>query len=59
MKVKLSTIKDFQAGRKILGFFLCREKNLRRTRTGDLYVDLVLQDATGVIPAKIWDSVDE
>ncbi|NOZ07256.1 MAG: HD domain-containing protein [FCB group bacterium] len=59
MKVNLTAIKDFRAGRKIQGFFLCREKNIRRTRAGDLYVDLLLQDDTGVIPAKIWDSVDD
>lgn len=58
-QVKLTAIKDFRAGRKIQGFFLCREKNLRRTRAGELYLDLLLQDDTGVIPAKIWESVDD
>lgn len=39
------------------GFFLCLEKDLRPGRSGD-YLALVLQDATGRIPAKVFDSVD-
>lgn len=52
-------IKEFKDGALIQGFFLCVEKHLRHTRTGDLYLDLVLRDNTGTVHAKIWDKVAE
>jgi len=57
--VKLIQISDFKLGRSIQGFFICKEKHLRFTRNGDLYLDLLLSDATGVIQGKMWDLVDE
>lgn len=48
----------FAEGAKVQGFYLCVEKHLRNTRSGDLYLDLVLRDQTGQINAKIWDKVD-
>ncbi|UCH11168.1 MAG: HD domain-containing protein, partial [Fidelibacterota bacterium] len=56
--MKLTPIREFQENATIQGFFLCREKHVKTTKAGDLYLDLVLQDATGHIPAKIWDQVD-
>ena len=57
--MKLTQITDFKLGRSIQGFFICKEKHLRFTRNGDLYLDLLLSDATGVIQGKMWDFVDE
>ena len=57
--MKLTQITDFKLGRSIQGFFICKEKHLRYTRNGDLYLDLLLSDATGVIQGKMWDLVDE
>jgi len=57
--MKLTQITDFKLGRSIQGFFICKEKHLRFTRNGDLYLDLLLSDATGVIQGKMWDLVDE
>ena len=57
--MKLTQITDFKLGRSIHGFFICKEKHLRFTRNGDLYLDLLLSDATGVIQGKMWDLVDE
>ena len=57
--MKLTQIIDFKSGRSIQGFFICKEKHLRYTRNGDLYLDLVLSDATGVIQSKMWDLVDD
>jgi 23S rRNA maturation-related 3'-5' exoribonuclease YhaM len=56
--MKLTTIRDFRENATVQGFFLCLEKHLKTTKTGDLYLDLTLQDATGRIPAKIWDQVE-
>ena len=41
------------------GFYLCVEKHLRYTRSGDKYIDLDLRDITGHISGKIWDNVIE
>ncbi len=39
------------------GFFYCAQKELRVGRNGE-FISLMLQDATGRIPAKIFDGVD-
>ena len=57
--MKLTQIIDFKLGRSIQGFFICKEKHLRYTRNGDLYLDLVLSDSTGIIQSKMWDLVDD
>ena len=57
--MKLTQIIDFKLGRSIQGFFICKEKHIRYTRNGDLYLDLVLSDATGVIQSKMWDLATE
>ena len=59
MKKTLTPIGKFKEGDSIQGFFLCVEKHLRHTRSGDLYLDLELRDITGHISAKIWDNVAE
>jgi len=57
--MKLTQIADFIIGRSIQGFYLCREKHIRHTRKGDIYVDLVLSDATGNIFGKMWEHIQE
>jgi len=57
--VKLIQISDFKIGRSIQGFYLCREKHLRHTRSGDLFLDMILSDSTGTIPGKLWDLADK
>ena len=47
--MKLTQITDFKLGRSIQGFFICKEKHIRFTQNGDLYLELPLSDATGVI----------
>ena len=56
---RLTAIEKFKEGNSIQGFYLCVEKHLRHTRSGDLYLDLVLRDKTGHISAKIWDKVPD
>jgi len=57
--MKLTQIIDFKLGRSIQGFFICKEKHLCYTRNGDLYLDLLLSDSTGIIQSKMWDLVDD
>jgi 3'-5' exoribonuclease len=52
-------ISKFKSGETIQGFYLCVEKYIRHTRSGELYLDLVLRDQTGQINAKVWDNVTE
>ena len=56
---KLRPIDTFIEGDKVQGFYLCVEKHLRYTRTGDLYIDIELRDNTGHISGKIWNNVSE
>ena len=52
-------ISKFKEGQVVQGFYLCLEKKLRHTRTGELYIDIVLRDRTGQVQAKIWNKVKE
>ena len=52
-------ISELKEGKTIQGFFLCVEKNLRHSKNGDAYLDLVLKDKTGKISAKIWNKINE
>lgn len=54
MSPKLTRIADFTPGKPIQGFFLVKEIHQRITRTDQPYRELVLQDKTGTINAKIW-----
>jgi len=49
-------VEDIRPGDSIEQAFLVREKNLRTSRSGSLYIDLELMDKTGVVPAKFWDA---
>ena len=55
----ITCITNFRDGDSIQGFYLCVEKHLRHTRSGDLFLDLQLRDKTGSINGKIWDNVDK
>lgn len=49
-------IEDITPGDSLEQAFLVRSKALRTNRNGALYLDLELQDRTGVVPAKLWDA---
>lgn len=55
---RLPPITSLAAGTSGWGFFLCAQKDVRPSRTGDLFVSLMLQDRTGVLPGKIFNEVD-
>ncbi|MGN0158647.1 MAG: 3'-5' exoribonuclease YhaM family protein [Brotaphodocola sp.] len=48
-------IETFREGMHISGVYLCKTKQIALTKNGKEYGNLVLQDKTGTIDAKIWD----
>jgi len=55
---RLGRIRELDANASGWGFFLCARKELRTGRTGTEYLDLLLQDVTGEIRAKVFQDVD-
>ncbi len=53
----MKTIKEFIEGDDITGFYLLKSADLKQTNSTPPkdYFDLVLADASGEIPAKMWD----
>ena len=56
--MKFTDISDFKLGRSVQGFYLCKEKHLCHTKNDNLYLDIILSDATGSIPGKMWELAD-
>ena len=48
-------IEEYQEGNKFYGIYLCKTKQILKTKAGKTYYSLILQDKTGTIDAKIWD----
>ncbi|MCD8396231.1 MAG: HD domain-containing protein [Lachnospiraceae bacterium] len=48
-------INSFHEGDKINEIYLCKYKQAATAKNGKLYENVVLQDKTGTIDAKIWD----
>ncbi len=55
-----TSIKDLRAGDRLEDqVFLIRSKDLRTTNQGALYIHTVLADASGQIPARIWQANED
>lgn len=48
-------IETLREGERINEVFLCKQKLLAHTKNGKQYENVLLQDKTGVLDAKIWD----
>lgn len=48
-------IEEYQEGNKFYGIYLCKSKQVLKTKAGKTYYSLLLQDKTGIIDAKIWE----
>lgn len=48
-------IKEFREGDRITGIYLCKHKQAAVTKNGKPYDNVILQDKTGTLDAKIWD----
>lgn len=48
-------IKDLKEGDRIFDIYLCKHKQAAVTKNGKPYENVVLQDKTGTIDAKVWE----
>ncbi len=48
-------IKDYREGDRVSDVYLCKHKQSAVTKNGKAYDNVILQDKTGTIDAKIWD----
>ncbi|MDE7283418.1 MAG: HD domain-containing protein [Lachnospiraceae bacterium] len=48
-------IKDFKEGDRMSDIYMCKHKQSAVTKNGKPYDNVILQDKTGTIDAKIWD----
>ena len=48
-------IRDYKEGDRVFDIYLCRHKQAAVTKNGKPYDNVILQDKTGTIDAKIWD----
>lgn len=53
--MKMRYIETVHEGNHISDIYLCKTKQIQLTKTGKEYGNLILQDKTGTIEAKIWD----
>lgn len=51
-------IETLHDGEKLMGVYLCKAKSSAVTKTGKEYENVILQDKTGQLDAKIWDPTD-
>lgn len=54
-KLNMRYIDTFREGMHIADVYLCKNKQIALTKNGKEYGNLVMQDKTGTIDAKIWD----
>lgn len=51
----MTYIQDYKEGNKFFGIYLCKSKQVLKTKAGKTYYSLILQDKTGIIDAKVWE----
>lgn len=48
-------IKDYKEGDRVFDIYLCKHKQSAVTKNGKPYENVILQDRTGTIDAKVWE----
>lgn len=48
-------IKDYKEGDRVFDIYLCKHKQAAMTKNGKPYENVILQDKTGTIDAKVWE----
>lgn len=48
-------IEEYKEGDKFFGIYLCKSKQILKTKAGKTYYSLILQDKTGVVDGKVWE----
>ena len=51
----MTYIEEYKEGNKFSGIYLCKSKQVLKTKAGKTYYSLLLQDKTGSIDAKVWE----
>jgi len=51
----MTYIEEYKEGHKFYGIYLCKTKQILKTKAGKTYYSLILQDKTGIIDGKVWD----
>ncbi len=51
----MTYIEEYREGNKFFGIYLCKSKQILKTKAGKTYYSLLLQDKTGIIDAKVWE----
>lgn len=51
----MNYISQLKEEQRISEIYLCKEKTVAVTRNGKSYINLILQDKTGILSGKIWD----
>ncbi len=51
----MNYLRDYREGEKFVGTYLCKQKQILKTKAGKTYYSLTLQDKTGTADGKIWD----
>lgn len=52
-------LKDLKEGDRVFDIYLCKHKQAAVTKNGKAYDNVILQDKTGVMDAKVWDPNSE
>ena len=52
---KMKFIKDYKEGDRVFDIYLCKHKQSAVTKNGKPYENVILQDRTGTIDAKVWE----
>lgn len=48
-------LKDYREGDRVQGVYLCKHKQAAVTKNGKNYLNVILQDKSGTMDAKVWD----
>ncbi len=51
----MTYLEEYKEGNKFSGIYLCKSKQILKTKAGKTYYSLILQDKTGVIDGKVWE----
>lgn len=51
----MTYIEEYREGNKFFGIYLCKSKQILKTKAGKTYYSLLLQDRTGIIDGKVWE----
>ena len=52
----MKKINEIMDGEQLRGIYFCKEKRTGQTKAGKPFFSLTLQDNTGTLSAKIWDT---